>query len=277
VSAPAPRAGRHAARRTGGGRARAPTVRTDPLLVNSVSKAFRVLAAFDGTNASMGLTQIAEAAGLDRSAAQRFTHTLVKLGFLRKRPETKQFELTAKTLELACSYLRVNGLVQRATPHLLHLSKVTEETINLTLLDDTDVIFVSRFMSRHVLANNVILGTRLPAYCTAAGIAMLSRLERGEARDVLSRSSLRAFTPHTTWRLADLIHKLTVSEARGYATAFEEYYNGDLSVAAAVLDRRRQPVGAISISVSRDRYTPEQAEERFAPLVVAAALSASGV
>lgn len=58
----------------------------------------------------------------------------------------------------------------------MHLSKTTEETVNLAVRDDTDIVFVSRFMSRHVLDNDVIIGTRLLAYCTAPGIAILSCL-----------------------------------------------------------------------------------------------------
>ena len=251
--------------------------REDPLTVQSVEKAFRVLTAFDGAHPTMGLTQLAAAVDLDKSAAQRFTHTLMKLGYLRKDPDTKRFELTAKTLDIGYHYTRANLLVERALPYLLHLSKTTEETINLTVQDDTEIIFVSRFMSRHVLKNDVIIGTRMPAYCTSNGIAILSRLPRDQARDILKRSDLRAFTPHTTFRMGDLLKKLDLSAARGYATAFEEFYHGDLSVAAAILDQNRRPLGAINIAVSRARFSPKEAEARFSPLVVAAALSISQI
>ena len=56
----------------------------DPLLVQSVEKAFRVLRAFDGSRPTLSLSQIAEETGLDISAAQRFTYTLTKLGYLTK-------------------------------------------------------------------------------------------------------------------------------------------------------------------------------------------------
>jgi len=251
--------------------------REDPLLVQSVEKAFQVLIAFDGTVHSIGLTQLSAKAGLDKSTAQRFTHTLTRLGYLRKDPNTKRFELTVKTLDLGYRYTRANPLINRALPYLLHISKSTEETVNLTVLDDTDIIFVSRFMSRHVLNNDVVIGTRMPAYCTAPGIAILSRLPSNEARHILKRSNLKAFTPYTTYRMDDLVKKLEISAAQGYATAFDEFYHGDLSIAAAILDQNRWPIGAINIAVSRTRFSPEEAVERFSPLVVAAALSLSQV
>ena len=95
--------------------------------------------------------------------------------------QTKRFELTAKTLDLGYHFLRSNRLVDQAMPYLMHLCKETEETVNLTMLEDTEIIFVSRFLSRHVLNTDVIVGTRMPAFCTAPGIAMLSRLPEDEA------------------------------------------------------------------------------------------------
>ena len=249
----------------------------DPLMVMSVEKAFRVLNAFDASRPAMSLTQIATIVGMDKSAAQRFTHTLERLGYLRKDPETKRFELTVKTLDLGHHYLRGNGLLERSMPYLMHLSKTTEETINLTELDDTEIVFVSRFMSRHVLNTDVVIGMRMPAYCTAPGVAMLSRMPMEEVCDRLDRMDLHPYTPNTTWRREDLLAKIERSAGLGYATAFEEYYHGDLSVAAAIVNPAGAPIGAINIAVSRSRFTPQEAEERFAPLVVAAAASISTI
>lgn len=245
----------------------------DPLLVQSVEKAFRVLRSFDGSRPNLSLSQIAEETGLDISAAQRFTHTLTKLGYLTKNSDTKRFELSVKALDFGYHYSRASALVERGMPYLLHLSKTTEETVNLTVLDETDIVFVSRFMSRHVLNNDVVTGMRLPAYCTAPGIAILSALPEDEAKDILQRSHLHPYTPHTTWNLDELHGKLKLSADRGYATAFEEYFHGDLSLAAPVLDSDGRPYGAINIAVSRSRFTPEESEEKFAPLVTAAARS----
>ncbi len=112
-------------------------------------------------------------------------------------------------------------------PYLMHLSKETEETVNLTVREGAEIIFVSRFLSRHVLNTDVIIGTRMPAYATAPGIAMLSRLPEDEAMAVIDASDLRAHTPSTTWQRDALLEKLRQSAAQGYATAFEEVYIGD--------------------------------------------------
>ncbi|AOO82585.1 IclR family transcriptional regulator [Bosea vaviloviae] len=249
----------------------------DALMVMSVEKAFRVLSAFGRQHPTLNLSQVASVTGMDLSAAQRFTHTLVKLGFLSKDSETKRFELTAKTLDLGYHFFRSSRLVDRAMPYLMHLSKETEETVNLTMLEDTEIIFVSRFLSRHVLNTDVIIGTRMPAYCTAPGIAMLSRLPEAEALAIIDRSDLQPHTPSTTWQRERLVSKIREARAQGYATAFEEFYLGDASIAAPILDHRGRPEGAVNVAVSCSRYSREEVVTRYSSLIIAAAHAISRV
>lgn len=247
------------------------------LIVGSVEKAFRVLEAFGSRSQTLSLSQVAAVTSLDISAAQRFTYTLTHLGYLRKDEETKRYELTAKNLNQGYRYLVGHSLIDRALPYLLHVSTETEEAVSLTVLADTDIIFVARFMSRHMLATNVTVGTRMPAFCTAPGVAMLSQLPEAEAMAILDRSELQAYTPATTYRRNDLAAKLRLSATQGFATAFGEFYKGDLSVATAILDEHGRPEGAVSIGVSFARHKQEEVAARFGPLVMAAAHSVSRV
>jgi IclR family transcriptional regulator, pca regulon regulatory protein len=247
----------------------------DPLMVRSVEKAFRVLEAFDGLHRTLSLAQISANVGIDKSTAQRFTHTLHRLGYLSKDPVTRRFELSLRTLEMARHFITANPLVSAAMPYLLHLSQETEEAVNLTLPDGVDIVFAARFMSRHMLSTDVVVGTRLPAFCTAPGRAILSKLPVDEASILIKHSPLKAFTATTVFERAALIEKLAAARELGYATTWGEYFPGDLSVAAAVLDRAGSPIGAVNIGVSNARYTPEKAEKLFAPLVMAAARSIS--
>jgi len=245
------------------------------LMVQSVEKAFSVLNVIGSAQGPMSLAQVTAATGMGKSAAQRFIHTLATLGYIERYQNTPTWVLSVKVLELSNYYINSSDFIKRAQPYLVHLSKETEETVNLTVLDGTEIVFISRYPSRHVLATDVVIGTRMPAYCSAPGIAMMARLDEGEVERLLAASELTAYTPSTTCALPALREKIRLSAARGYATAFEEYYLGDLSIAAPIVDNAGRPVGAINVAVSRARYTPEEAEARFAGPVVAAAQAAS--
>lgn len=248
----------------------------DPLMVGSVEKAFRVLAAFGKENPSLGLTQIAEKTGLDKSAAQRFTHTLMRLGYLERETQTRRWRLGLKTLELGHHYISGQTVIQQVQPYLLQLGQITEGACNITLLDGTEIVFVSRFPSRHMPATDIILGSRMPAYCSAPGRAILSALPEAQALDIIDRSDLRPYTPHTTYRRADILGKLDEARRCGYTTCFDEYFIGDLSIAAPILAADGRPMAAINAAVSKSRFTTEQAVDRIAPAVLEVARAASG-
>ncbi len=245
--------------------------RSDPLMVQSVAKAFRVLTAFDKGHGSLTLSQIAQLTEMDVSTAQRFTHTLTQLGYLKKDPATRQFELSTKTLDLAYHYVRGSRLVDRATPVLLQLSIETEEAVSLTVLDGTEVVFVSRYLSRRMLNTDVIAGTRLPAYCTAPGRAILSRLPEDEARGIVARSDLRAHTPSTPTEPEAIMALVAEAARNGYAAAFDEFYLGDASLAAPITGPSGQVMGAVSLAVPLARMDRAQFIDSFHHLVTTAA------
>jgi IclR family pca regulon transcriptional regulator len=244
--------------------------------VNSVAKAMRVLTAFDGSQREMSLSSIARETGLDMSSAQRFTYTLAELGYLKKDLESRTYQLSPKVFDFVYQYLASNALIYRATPYLLSLSRESTETTNITVLDGTDIVFVMRIASQHLLNPNVIVGSRLPAYCTAPGLAMLSQFGRDEVDSLLQHSELKKHTASTVVDPKAIKARLTRIRAAGYAHTEEEYFLGDISTAAAILDGSGRPVGAINVAVERPRWKGVGHEQRLAALVISAAASISG-
>ncbi|CAH1650798.1 IclR family transcriptional regulator [Chelatococcus asaccharovorans] len=244
-------------------------------MVRSVEKAMRILTAFENGQSSLGLTEVAAITGLDKSGAQRFTHTLVQLGYLRKDPESRRFELTPRVLELGAHYTRSNPLIRAAAPYLLNISKITEEAVSLTMLDGSDIVYVYRLVSRNMLTTDVIVGTHLPAYCTAPGLAILSGLPRTEAQRILEQSNRIAYTPHTTTELPVLIAKLEESTHQGFALVQDQIYLNDVSIAVPIFGPRQRAVAAINIAVNKLTYSAAEAVEKFVPLLVSVAKTLS--
>jgi len=253
-----------------------PQGKESPLFVNSVEKAMKVLLAFDGTQPQLSLSQVADRTDLDISSSQRFIHTLVTLGYLIKGPYTKKYELSPKLLDFSYRFLISNEMVQRAAPYVRQLGEETEEVTNLMVMDNTDIICAMRIASRHMLAPNVMVGTRFPAYCTAPGLAMLAAMPFDEAKATLLRSNLVSYTPHTIKDLDLILARLVAISDVGFARAEGELYMGDISTAAAIVNGAGFPIGAVSVSVSKSRWNKKRDEKRFAELVVSAASAISG-
>ncbi|WP_408272950.1 IclR family transcriptional regulator [Paraburkholderia sediminicola] len=257
----------------------APDVAADPtassLYVQSVEKAMTVLTAFDGSKRQLSLSEIAALTGFDMSATQRFTFTLAALGYLFKDPESRKYELSPKLLDFTYHYLTSNDLVSRATPYLQQLGSETEEATNLTVLDDTDIIFVLRIVSRNVFNAHVITGSRLPAYCTAPGLAILATFDDGEVDDILSRTNLVAYTAATIYQPRKIKERIAQIRKQGYAHTEDEYFVSDISTAAAITNARGRGVGAVNIAVARPRWQADRDERRFADLVISTASAIS--
>lgn len=246
-----------------------------PLFVQSVEKAMKVLTAFDGSKRHLSLSEIAALTELDNSAAQRFTYTLSALGYLVKDPATRKYELSVRLLDFTYHYLASNELVHRAAPVLQSLARDTEEVCNLTVPDGADIVFVQRIVSRNVLVPNVIVGSRLPAYCTAPGLAVMSTWTADEVAEVLARSELVKHTQRTVTDPRRIKARLARIREAGYAHTEDELYPDDISTAAPVLDASGRAIGALNIAVSRARWNAARDEPRLASLLRTAAASIS--
>ncbi|OWY08397.1 hypothetical protein B6V74_14750 [Thioclava sp. F42-5] len=243
--------------------------------VEAVEKAFAVLRAFKG-HASLSLTELANLAGITKSAAQRFTYTLEQLGYL-SRDESRRWVLTPRTLELGASYLSMNPLIERANPHLAELNRNCSESVNLSVPDGTDMVFVARFVANQRTFIHMALGTRIPMFCTASGRAYLSRLDTKQAEDLISGSKAMPYTAKTITDKQAVMEQIAVARHRGFAIAEEEYYVGDLAIAAPVFGSNGKVIGAINISGPTSRWTIEKlSSELSAQLIHTARAVSSG-
>jgi IclR family pca regulon transcriptional regulator len=256
-------------------RAALPEAESSSLFVQSVEKAMKVLMAFDGSKRHLSLSEIAALTQLDNSAAQRFSHTLTALGYLVKDSATRKYELSVRLLDFTYHYLASNEMVQRAAPVLQRLARETEEVCNLTVPEGVDIVFVLRIISRNVLNPNVIVGTRLPAYCTAPGLAMMSTWPQEDVEVLLGRSDLVKHTPSTITDAKKIKARLALIRKTGYACTRNELYPDDISTAAPILAANGRAIGALNIAVSRARWNEKRDEQRFADLLCGAAASIS--
>ncbi|HVF63098.1 MAG TPA: IclR family transcriptional regulator [Casimicrobiaceae bacterium] len=238
--------------------------------MNAVEKAMRVLMAFDGSQRHLTLSQIAALTELDLSAAQRFTFTLSALGYLIKDERTRKYELSPRLLMFTSRYLASSDIVPRAMPYLQQLARQTEEAVNLTVLDGPEVVFVQRIVSRYVLDPAFLVGSRLPAYATAPGLAMLATLPDAEVNALLATRPPVAHTRHTITAAGLIRARLIDIRKRGYAHTREEYFLGDFSVAVAILGSDGRAVGAINVAVAKPRWRGVADERQLADLLLEA-------
>jgi IclR family transcriptional regulator, pca regulon regulatory protein len=248
----------------------------DPLFNSSVGKALALLETFGGERRALNLAELAARGRMTISSAQRCTHTLVRLGYLRRDVRLRRWVLTPRTLSLSHAYLTGHALIEQATRHLIDLNQASGESVSLSEPDGTDMVFVARFPSRKRFFIHMPVGHRLPMYCTASGRAYLAALPPALVRRIVRRSRLRALTPLTITDPGEILRRIRAAREAGYAWSDQECYRGDLTIAAAVLGEDGLPVAAVNVSAPNSRWTLAGLRSKLAPVLLETVRAASG-
>ena len=143
----------------------------------------------------MTLPELAEATGLSKFGAALHAYAL-DLGLPAQDPASKKFSLGPWSLELGMKYVQTSPLVLGGNPFLHSLSRNCQETCSLAEPDGLDMVYVARFATHKEMFVNMPVGMRLPLYCTAAGRAVLSRLDPDVAHWLLERSDRDPYRRH---------------------------------------------------------------------------------
>ena len=149
--------------------------------VQSLERGLLVIRAFDAEHRELGLSEVARISGLTRAAARRFLLTLAKLGYVTFADG--RFSLTPRVLELGYAYLSSLSLPEVAQPHMEALVAQVNESSSISVLDDTEVVYVARVPTRRIMSITLSVGTRLPAYATSMGRVLLAALPDAELAD----------------------------------------------------------------------------------------------
>jgi len=160
-----------------------------------MARGLAVIKAFDEDHQQLTLSEVASITGLARAAARRFLLTLAELGYVRT--DGRMFALTPRVLELGYAYLSSLSLPQIAEPHLERMVAEVQESASVTVLDDTDIVYVARVPTSRIMRVTISIGTRFPAYATSMGRVLLAGLTPAELDAYLERVSMRPITART--------------------------------------------------------------------------------
>jgi IclR family pca regulon transcriptional regulator len=251
--------------------------------VQSLAKGFRVLQAFTAEDPVLKLSEVARRADLDNGTAFRLLETLVMLGYLERLPETKQYRLTLKPLELGFNAIARMDLRTIAQPELRALVGTVREAASIGILDRDEVVFIERYQEGQArLGVDIRVGSRVPAYCTAIGHSILAFLPRAETRRIVGMSRRIKINEDTPVTLEEIEARLEKVRAAGYALADSEYIAGLRVLAAPILGADNYAIAALSVAAPSMRMPLKEFVALTAGPVTAAAakiahaLSAAG-
>jgi len=234
--------------------------------IRAVERALDVLLCFTQQTPELSMTQIAEQVGINKSTIHRLLATLEKKRFVERDPLTGIYRPGIRLLQLAYLTLEQNDLRRLAAPYLRRLCELQRENVNLTILDDIDVIYLEVVESAQRVKLAATSGQRLPAFCTASGKAILAFMPEEEVKRIIERGMPR-YTPYTLLSSSELFENLHHTRELGFAISEQEFEDGINAVAAPIFDRSKQPLASISVAGPAYRLSRERMLE-IGPQVV---------
>ena len=241
--------------------------------VQSLARGIAVISAFSATARRLTLADASRATGLTRATCRRLLLTLVELGYAST--DGKTYELTPRVLDIGYSYLASLQISEIAQPYLEALSEAVHESSSVSVLDDTDIVYVARVPTKRIMTVAIGLGSRFPAYQTSMGRVLLAELPDDRIVDVFDRSDRSRRTPSTVTTSEQLLAAVETLRTRGWSLVDQELEIGVRSFAAPIRDGRGTAVAAINVSTHAVRTGIDHIHEVLAPQLLATAAGIS--
>src|SRR5262245_15501087 len=245
----------------------------------SLERGLAILSAFRSGRPLLGVSELGRDIGLSRSTTHRYVATLAALGYLQQDPPTKKYRLGPRVLDLGFSAINSMELREVAAPHLRELSDATGYTVNMAILDGTDIVYVERCRSSRAgqreIDLNLHVGSRLPAYCTSLGKVLLAYLPPDEQAATIAATDLTRRGPNTLTSKTALLAELRRVRLHGFAISNEELSYGLRSIAAPVLSHDGVAAAAINLAVHSSMVSMKELVAGLSPTLQSAAADIS--
>jgi len=238
--------------------------RGDPNFMTSLARGLIVIQAFSQQNPQMTISQLSVRTGLSRAAVRRCLYTLTKLGFAGAE-DGSRYSLRPRLLALSHTYTASNTLTSAAQPILERMSAALRESFSVATLDGEDIVYVARTTVSRVMAVDLHIGSRLPAYCTSMGRVLLAYLSADQLEQYLERVTLAPHTPRTVTSAEKLRVLLRNVRRNGYALCDQEYEIGLRSLAVPVFSPNGRVTATINLSGNAPRISALEMQTRFLP------------
>ena len=215
--------------------------------IRAVERALDVLLSFSRETPELTMTQIAERVGIHKSTIHRLLATLEKKRFVQRDPVTGIYRLGIRLLQMAYLTLEHNDLRRLAAPFLRRLCDQHQENIDLSVLDDADVVYLNMLESPQRVKLAAAVGQRLPAFATASGKAILAYMPDETVRRILERG-MPQYTLHTLRSPEAFFENMRQVRMQGFAVSEQEFEEGINAVAAPILDLCDRPIAAVAVA-----------------------------
>ncbi|MEI8163244.1 MAG: IclR family transcriptional regulator [Betaproteobacteria bacterium] len=219
--------------------------------IQVIERAAAILRTLQKGSGGLTLGEIAKAVGLPRSTVQRIVDALSKESMVIAASPAHGVRLGPALISLgAATHFPI---VDLARPSLESLAKATGETVDLSVMNRYNMVFVDQVSGTHRLTAVSAVGVAFPIHCSANGKAVLALMTDDELKKTYKHLNLSRHTEKTITSLKGLDKELEKIRKTGFAYDKEENSIGICAIARAFRSPSDELV-AVSIPVPTQRF-----------------------
>ncbi|HYC14627.1 MAG TPA: IclR family transcriptional regulator [Stellaceae bacterium] len=239
--------------------------------VPGLKRGLHVLEAVAAARRPLGISEIARAIGITRSAAFRLVYTLRNMGFLESDATAKTARLGARVLNIGFAYLASMDIIEMARPFLEELRDRTNVSSHLAIRDGKELLYLCCIQTRSGFLSTINVGARLPSYGTPMGWVLLADLPNVELKALFRREKFRPLTDFTPKNVAELMRHTANAATSGFVVSRGIMEPGGSSIATPIFDHSGRAVAAIDIAGPDSAFDLKQLGSRYLREVLATA------
>lgn len=228
----------------------------EKLNTTTIDKTMTILETISNYSGGISLADIAKVTNIPKTTTFRILESLKAREYVCVDKISEKYLLDIKSLELGMKGLMNVNLVEISIPFLKMLSSKTKETCFLGVYNKGYVVYLYKSEGTMSIQTNARLGSRIPAYCTGIGKALLAYQPFDEIDRVL-KEKLEKITENTITDRLQLYNALSDIRLRGYSYDNEENEKGLTCVAKPIFNHTGSILGAISVAGPTYRMDPK--------------------
>lgn len=221
--------------------------------IQVIERMMDLLEALAASPEPLNLKRLAGDTGLHTSTAHRILAMMVEHRLI-DRMEPGMYRLGIRLMELGHVVKSRIDLRAEALPVMQELHEELHETVNLSVRQGDEMVYVERLVSdRQAMRVAHLIGARAPLHVTAVGKIFL--LEDGPERckEYALRTRMPGLTHNTIRDLGSLTKELERIRKTGFAFDHEEAETGVSCVGAGIRDDEQRLVAGLSVSAPSNR------------------------
>lgn len=227
--------------------------------VKSANRVMEILNLLRHHPLGLTITEVSKILTIPKSSTHELLHSMHQGNYLQLQ-ETR-YSLGIKVFEIGQAAAHSSELLLHARPAMKFIGEELSESVQLAILDGTEVVYLSKMQFRKDMKLVSKVGIRLPSYATGLGKAILSTCSEENLEERFAFTQFQQFTPRTITTMERLQENLENVRERGYAEDREEYSPGVFCYAMPIKDLNNQTLGALSVSMPGEPHSKERRQK----------------